>query len=253
MIVQDRHGAILDHLLRRPRLRLSSLQSRLKISRSTLRRDLMELEGLGKVVRLRGHVVHADHLKGEPTYDLRRSRQTTQKRLIGQLAAKLIPLNASVFIDAGTTTMEAARLLLDRADLRIFTNSLRIVRRAIASEAVASVVCIGGAIKPVSEALVGSPAIQWMQQLNFDIAIIGASGLNPDGASTTELSEADVKRQAIARAAKVILLADLSKWNAPSTVQFADWADVDALITESTVPQDLRRVLSQNRVESVTE
>jgi DeoR family transcriptional regulator, fructose operon transcriptional repressor len=251
MIVQDRHGAILEQLNARPRIRLTALQRRLGVSRSTLRRDLMELEGLGKVVRLRGLVIHADHLHGEPSYDLRRSHQVSQKQAIGKSAAKLAPPNASIYIDAGTTTMEAARLLLDRADLRIFTNSLRVIRRAVASQSPAVVTCIGGTLKPVSEALVGAPAISWLDGLRFDIVLMGASGLDADGPSTTELLEADLKRKVISRAKQVAILADLSKWNEPSAVRFANWDDIDLLVTESSPPAELADLLSRHKVRSI--
>ena len=251
MIVHDRHGAILEQLASRPRTRLASLERRLKISRSTLRRDLMELEALGKVVRVRGGVLHSDQLHGETPYELRRSHYASQKQIIGKLAAEQVPTNATVYIDAGTTTMEAARHLLNRADLRIFTNSLRVIRRALVSQSVAVVTSIGGSVKPTSEALVGAGAIGWLRDIRFDMALMGASGLEADGPTTTELIEAELKRQVISRAKHVLLLADLSKWNSPSAVQFAAWDDVNQLISESPPPLDWARTLAAHSVKSI--
>ncbi|HKP96867.1 MAG TPA: hypothetical protein VJ385_14015 [Fibrobacteria bacterium] len=62
---------------------------------------------------------------------------------------------------------------------------------------------------------------------------MGASGLAPEGISTTELSEAEVKRQAMDRARQRILLADGSKWGSPSSFLFSAWNSFEVWITDS--------------------
>jgi DeoR/GlpR family transcriptional regulator of sugar metabolism len=99
------------------------------------------------------------------------------------------------------------------------------------------VICLGGEIRIISRALVGYFALSWLDHLRAGWAFLGASGLSArEGASTTELAEASVKQCFIARAAKRVLLADASKWEAPSTVQFAPWKDFDLWITSFDLP-----------------
>jgi DeoR/GlpR family transcriptional regulator of sugar metabolism len=246
MIVQERHEAILRVLRRKPRIELPRLQRELRVSRSTLRRDLLELEHLGEVVRVRGGVVHAEFYKGEPTFERRRGRRVEEKRAIAVLAAGLVGENAAVYVDAGTTCLEVGRLLLKRADLRLFTHSIRLV--ADATDAEAPIVCVGGEYRRVSDALVGGLTASWLKQLRFDVAFVAASGLDADGCSTTEMTETIVKQEVLRRSARRILLADSEKWDCPSAVRFDDWSNIDDWVTDSGLPADARAAIRGKNV-----
>src|SRR5947207_14218651 len=105
MFVHDRHSQIAARLARRPRWTVTQLQKEMGVSRSTLRRDLLELEQRGDIVRVHGGVVHRDFLHGEPTFDRRGKQSVAAKRAIGAAAAQLVPDNASVYLDDGTTRL----------------------------------------------------------------------------------------------------------------------------------------------------
>jgi DeoR/GlpR family transcriptional regulator of sugar metabolism len=95
---------------------------------------------------------------------------------------------------------------LDRPRLRIFTNSVPLL--ALAGDARATLVAIGGEVRGLSLALTGAFALQWLENLRFDVAVIGASGIDAEsGASTTETAEAGIKTQALRHATRRILVA----------------------------------------------
>lgn len=239
MFVQERHRAILTSLKRRPRVATELLQGELGISRSTLRRDLMELEHLGEVVRVRGEVVHADFLRGEPSFDRRRARRIAEKQAIARRAAELVAPNSTIYIDAGTTCLEVGRLLMKRPDLRLFTHSIRLVSHATDSEA--AVVCVGGEYRRVSDAVVGGLTASWLAELRFDIAFVAASGLDEAGLWTTELSECAVKAAILARSRRNVLVADSEKWGDPKAVRFAGWGRVSDFVTDAGLAEAPRR------------
>jgi DeoR/GlpR family transcriptional regulator of sugar metabolism len=241
MIVQERHGAILRVLSRKPRLDLLRLQREVGVSRSTLRRDLLELEHLGEVVRLRGSVVQADFYKGEATFERRRGRCVEEKRSIATLAVGLVEANASIYIDAGTTCLEVGRLLLKRADLHLFTHSIRLVADSV--DANASIVCVGGEYRRISGAVVGGLTAHWLGQLRFDVAFVAASGMDGEGCTTTEMTETQVKQEVLRRSARRILVADSQKWNHPSTIRFDDWSKIDEWVTDAGLPAAVRRIV----------
>ena len=63
--------------------------------------------------------------------------------------------------------------------------------------------------------------------------MVGASGLDPrEGCFTTELSEAEIKKQILARASHRLLLADFTKWGRTSTVRFAPWTDFNGWVAD---------------------
>ncbi len=49
-----------------------------------------------------------------------------QKQLIGEAAARLVPDNASLFINIGTTTEEVAKALSNHSGLLVITNNLHV-------------------------------------------------------------------------------------------------------------------------------
>ncbi len=231
MLAHERQEAIMEALQRRPSLAIQDLFSHIKASPATVRRDLAFLEKKGMLVRTHGGVVHPDHLSGEPTYDQRLREAPSGKKAIAEKAAGMVPQGATVFVDSGTTCLEVGRILLGREDLALFTNSSPLIN--IPFRRSARLVSIGGELREISRAMVGGLALEWLAKLRFDIAFIGASGLATEGISTTELSEAEIKRQVMARAKKSILLADGSKWENPSAFLFSAWNSFDIWITDS--------------------
>ncbi|HAI11755.1 MAG TPA: DeoR/GlpR transcriptional regulator [Phycisphaerales bacterium] len=233
-MLHKRQQQIRQILAHHPRCGVQELQDKLGVSRATIRRDLIDLEQQGVLVRVHGGVVHSDYLAGEPTFDRRHQQRSIQKRRIGQTASELIKSNQTVFIDAGSTCLEVARRLLLREDIKLFTHSVRVLVEAQRGQA--DVTCIGGTLRRVSEALVDTFALNWLENLHFDVAIIGASGLClKQGLSTTELSEAAVKQEVITRSEQVILAADSSKAGHPTAVNFAKWDQVSDWVVDQKI------------------
>jgi DeoR/GlpR family transcriptional regulator of sugar metabolism len=123
------------------------------------------------------------------------------------------------------------RALLLAQEVTICTNSLALL--AEPQNPRAQVNSVGGEVRTLSRALVGGLSLRWLGHLHFDLAFIGASGLSiEDGASTTELTEASIKRECAARSRRAVLVADAGKWNQPVAVQFAGWSAFRDFITD---------------------
>ena len=241
MFAQTRQQQITKAVERHRRISVAALQSQLGVSAATLRRDLTFLAQTGRIVRAHGGVIHPEAVSGEPAFARKVRTAPAVKAALAATAAALIPDGATVFIDAGSTTLAAGRLLLARTGLTVFTNSLPLL--ASGDIGGARLVALGGEVRPISRALVGGLATDWLAHLRFDFAVVGASGLDlADGASTTELLEASVKQAALARATRTILIADATKWARPAAIRFAPWTDFDDWVTDHrpTRPESTR-------------
>jgi DeoR/GlpR family transcriptional regulator of sugar metabolism len=241
MFAHDRHQKIAATVERHRRISVAALQRQLGVSAATLRRDLTLLEQTGRIARAHGGVLHPDSVAGEPAFARKVRTAPGTKAALAATAAALIPGGATVFIDAGSTTLAVGRLLLARTDLTLFTNSLPLLE--VSRSGGARLIALGGEVRPISRALVGGLAMDWLGNLRFDFAVIGASGLDlTDGASTTELMEATVKQAALARSRRAILVADATKWGRPASVSFAPWSDLDDWVTDHrpTRPESTR-------------
>ncbi|MBI2496860.1 MAG: DeoR/GlpR transcriptional regulator [Opitutae bacterium] len=235
MLVPDRQRTILRLLSDRGRLTLAEIQSRLGISAATARRDASQLSAAGLARRTHGGLLPPDFSLSEPAYSRKAEKATGIKVRLGRAVAELLPEDGSIFIDAGTTCLEVGRALLDRPHLRIFTNSVSLLA--------------GGEVRKISLALTGALAQGWLEQLRFDVAVIGASGLDQEsGVFTTELNEASVKVEALRRTRLRILVAHGEKWARPSAVQFARWTAFHHLVTDTAPMRNERAALDSAKV-----
>lgn len=231
MFAEERHNAIRKIVREHRRLSFAELQEKIQASPATLRRDLTELEKSGDILRVHGGVLDPRYVRSEISFDERLLRNRTAKKSIAETAAALIPPGVSVFVDAGSTCLEAGKMLLRRKDVRVISHSVALLSLSLHGEA--EFLCIGGELRRVSGALIGAEAIGALSHLRADYAFLGASGLDAEGCFTTEVTEAEMKKAILARSNHHILLADISKWNTASTVQFTGWQEIHEWITNA--------------------
>ncbi len=234
MFAQERQKQILSLLERKRRLKVHDLQRHLKVSSATLRRDLSEMEKTDRIVRVHGGVIHPAFFAGEPSLEEKRRSSLREKREIAIQVNMSIPDGSSILIDSGSTCLEAAKLLKDRSDLTLITNSTPLLQSCRNRQA--RVISLGGEVRSISGAMVGSLTLKWLQQIRADFALIGASGLSVKGPSTTELQECAVKQAMIQSTGKAWLLVDHTKWNHPSVFNFAALSDFDRIFCDKALP-----------------
>ena len=235
MFAHERQEKIVTLVAKSHRMEVQELMRILGVSAATLRRDLAYLEQKDRVVRVHGGVCHPSAMSSEPNFGQKAAMSVKSKTMIAQAVFRAIPQGATVFIDGGTTCLEAGRLLRSRADLTIITNSLPLI--STHEQFAARLLVLGGERRSVSSALVGDLSLSSLGRLRADFALIGASGLHAhDGAGTTELLESEVKREWIARSKQAFLLADSSKWAVTAPVYFARWEEFDKFFTDNKPP-----------------
>ncbi len=234
MTTLERRRQILNFLRERKTVSIHDLQQCTEASPATLRRDLSFLESERKLVRTHGGAALPEFLIGEPSFSLRQQADAGAKRRIGECAAALDGLKGSVFVDSGTTCLELGKHLLQSPHVKVFTNSLPLLN--LACQLPCEIISLGGTVRRVSYALVGSLALDWLDHLRFDWAFIGASGLDAsEGAFTTEPLEAALKAKVLQRSSNKVLLADSGKWNKPTAVCFAHWSSFSHWVVERPI------------------
>lgn len=247
MLTAERHRAILRLLAEQGRVTMAEIAERFRVSTATARRDAVLLAGAGRAARSHGGLLPAKFFESGPGLRPAAGRATDLKVRIARRACDLLPHEGTVFVDAGTTCLEVGRLLLERPDLRIFTNSVPLI--ALASTARATLTGIGGEVRPGSLALTGALAQGWLSHLRFDAAVLGAAGLDlPNGAFAADLADAAVKADVLQRAMIRVLVADGSKWNRPAPVRFAAWNAITSLVTSDDLPRAARVALASAKV-----
>jgi DeoR family transcriptional regulator, fructose operon transcriptional repressor len=236
-------------ILRQSRIvRVEDLTRKLKVSTATVRRDLDHLEGLGEIRRVHGGAVGIESRLEEPLFDDKTSLAPREKHRIATAALRFVKPGLTVYLDGGSTVLELARLLRDRANLTVVTNSLRAALELAGRGP--RLILIGGELRRLSQTLVGPLTRFTLEELNVDIAFMGTIGLSlSEGLTTTEPAEAYTKEMVMQRAVKVILLADSSKAGKVSFARAGLLERVDVLITDRRLDRDFSEDLRKINIE----
>lgn len=237
MFAEERRMKILDMIEKNKSVKVSELTKKFCVSESTVRRDLMELEKVGKILRTHGGAVPKKISKLEVTFSEKKDRYSKEKEVIGKIAAKQIRDGETVVIDSGTTTYYLSKYL-ESKNITVITNSI-VLAYELSSRENIKVISSGGIIRSNTKAQVGPMAERTIRQFRVDKAFIGANGVSINcGITTPTLDEAVIKQAMIDVASKVYLLVDESKFGQVYSSLICDLNKVDFIITNSKRPEE---------------
>lgn len=244
----ERWNLLLELLARDGRLSVEDAARELAVSTATVRRDFEELARQQMLTRTRGGAVG-----NTVAYDLplryKTARHASEKERIGRAAAGMVAAGAVVGLNGGTTTTEVARALALRTDLNgsasggkltVVTNALNIANELAVRQHV-KIVVTGGIPRAQSYELVGPLARLVLEEVSLDVAFIGVDGIDTAvGATTHNEEEASVNQLIVARAAKVVVVADTSKLGRQAFARICGLDELDGLITDR--PEDMEEI-----------
>ncbi len=249
-LAPQRHERLLQIMSKEHVVRVEELARQLRVSSATVRRDLDELEGLGEIRRVHGGAVGIGSRLEEPLFDDKTSLAAKEKQRIARAALKFIQPNDTVYLDGGSTVLELARLLKDRSNITVVTNSIRAAIELAARGP--RLILIGGELRRLSQTLVGALTRLTLESLHLDRAFMGTIGLTlEEGLTTTDPSEAYTKELVMKHAQEVYLLADHSKVGKVSFTQAGQLERVRALIMDDGIDRKFAQRLRKLGVEVV--
>ena len=229
--------------------RVEDLRRELTASVATVRRDLEVLEEEGLLRRVHGGAVSMESRLEEAVFDDKTNQFSIEKRAIAEKAYKVIGQEGSLYLDGGSTTLCLARLLKERNDLTVVTNSLRAA--AEPADSGPRLILTGGELRRISQTMVGPLTSAVLEQVRVDKAFMGTMGFClKNGLTTTDPNEAFVKSLVAEQATQVVLLADSSKAEKVSFARVSDWDRVDLLISDAMLPAVFSKSLSKMGVKT---
>ncbi|MBD8869092.1 DeoR/GlpR family DNA-binding transcription regulator [Nocardioides donggukensis] len=253
MYAEERQEAMAHHVGRIGRVSVADLAEAYEVTTETVRRDLTVLERAGLLRRVHGGAVPADSLPvTEAALAERDLAHTKEKDRIARTAVALVPPgDATMLLDAGSTTHRLAGLLPRDRRITVLTHAVPVASR-LAGQANVELHLLPGRVRSTTQAAVGEDTVAALGRLRVDLAFVGTNGITADhGFSTPDPAEAAVKRALIAAARRVVVLTDASKFGAERTVSFARLSDVDVVVTDPGIRDEDRRVLDEAGVEVV--
>ncbi|WP_196259433.1 DeoR/GlpR family DNA-binding transcription regulator [Pelagibacterium limicola] len=234
-----RHEEIVQLARQEGRVHVEALAERFAVSVQTIRKDLNDLCAKGVLTRIHGGAVYPSGIENVE-YEARRQIAAAEKAAIGREVAGLIPDNASLFINIGTTTEAVGQALTGHKGLMVITNNINVANKMRVYRD-CEVVIAGGIVRGSDGGIVGEAAVDFFRQFKADYAVIGASAIDPDGALLDyDFREVKVAQAIIANARHVVLAADATKFERTAPVRIAHISQVDTFVTDRCTNPDLR-------------
>jgi DeoR/GlpR family transcriptional regulator of sugar metabolism len=223
-----------------------------ELSSMTIRRDVDYFQNKGEVVKVRGGARSVKFMMTsmDATFDKRRSDNIMSKRKIACVASKFVLSGKKIFFDAGTTVMALASSLSDKR-YNITTNCPHVAFELLKHQDVV-INIIGGTLNRTDLSISGTQSNKYIDSCDFDIAFIAPTGFSEfNGFTTGNWSECDVKRRAVKKSEKVIVLLDSSKFNKSMPYTFANLEDISMIICDVRPPERIVELANQYGVEII--
>lgn len=229
MLVAERQIKIMEMLQKNGSAQVDDLAKNLGVSTMTIRRDLEKLQDEGIIERCHGGAV----IKQEVAYADKQIINNEEKYLIAAKCAELVQENSSVFLDAGTTTYEIAKLISDIPGILVVTNDLEIAKLLCESD-VELLIC-GGRVQKSTGSMYGTHAIEMIEGFQFDIGFFGAASVDENFfVLTPTIDKVFFKRKVMKNCQHTYLAVDSSKFNKRATAKVSHLADYTGVVTNYT-------------------
>lgn len=246
MLTEERFKLILDILKEKKSITVSELVEELKISESTVRRDLTSLSKMGKLNKVHGGATFLEEGYNNEELDvkIKHTLNVDEKKRIGKFAASLIEEGDFIYIDAGTSTELMIDYINEKKAVYV-TNGIVHAKKLVQKGLEAFI--LGGQIKLSTEAIIGIEAVNNIRKYNFTKCFMGTNGIDLKAEFTTpDVNEALLKKEAINRSKKVYVLSDVSKFNKISSITFGS---LDKAIIITTKVNEKEFMNNKNIVE----
>jgi DeoR/GlpR family transcriptional regulator of sugar metabolism len=241
MLAEQRRVLILEAIARQGAARVAELARGLRVSRETIRRDIMRLEADNKLSKTHGGALALG--MAEPAVAERMQINIAGKRAIAGHAAEMVADGTSLILDCGTTALCLAEILVVRRRLTVLTNDLAVAAR-LAGRYDNRVYLLGGALAGDQSATFGDEARAMLAGHYADLAFVSPAVVSDHPWLMDYTREAAALHEAmIAQARATVLLVDATKFGRTAPARVAAFERAVALITDARPSAALLRAL----------
>ena len=239
----DREKYIIEQIQETGKVQVDALAKDLDVSAMTIRRDLDNLKKKGLVDRCYGGAV----IKTEIPYLDKQIKNAEAKKRIAKYAAALIEPNDTVFLDAGTTTYQIAKLLAGLQDVTVVTDDIQIAN-LLMNTSITVYMC-GGLIQKSTGCVIGNFTTEMVKDFCLDIAFIGAGAIDSNFNLLTPTSEKiSLKQQLVATCSKTYLVADSDKFHKKALLKINNCDVYTGVITDMVFSDEEKEIIEKRNI-----
>lgn len=225
---------------------IEELCKRFSSSKSSIRRDLIELERKGVLRRVHGGAISLQTSDDVMDFGNLSGSCHEEKARIGKAAAALVEDGQTVILGGGSTVAEVARCLNERP-IQIVTNSIPVAQTFWDSKR-AEVILTGGYLYPRLGVQLGPICEKMLHSVSADILIMGIRGITEAGISDTNSLIVESLRAMIRAVRKVVIVADHTKFGRDALIHVANLNEIHQVVSDKDLSLDFQRVLESHNI-----
>ncbi len=241
MIKSTRIQSMEEYIINKGVASMEELCKQYKISMNTCRNDVNELVKKGSIKKVYGGVTSNEQNKRSSlvSIDERKTQNVQCKRDIAKAAASFIEPGDIIYIDSGSTAQNILDYLDGKSKITIITHSLDVIAKASRMQGV-ELFCFGGKYQASTNCFIGMGVGNAFEHYNINKAFMGTKGITEDGSITdSSMGEFEIKKWAVLRAGKTILLADSHKFGRAGLMSYTNLDKIDVLVTDRMASDEL--------------
>ena len=227
---------------------MEELCEKFGVSKNTIRRDLIELEKKGSIVKNYGGVSSAvqSYDVGMLPFNARGRLMREEKQRIAERAAEFIKDGDYIFVDSGSTVCNLVDFI-KTMNVTVLTNNLDFIIRALPYPNI-QIITFSGILNRdyYSFTSIDERSAEILSSYNFTKAFMAATGVTVQyGAMNSLLSDNQLKTTAVNRAQEVYLLVDHTKFGKVTIKSYGSLEQIDTIITDEPPADEILESIQQ--------
>jgi len=230
-------------------MNLEELCRLLNASKSSVRRDFIELEKRGVLRRVHGGAISLQTRDEKLDFGRQSGSSHEEKTSIGKVAASLVEDHQTVILGGGSTVVEVAKHLGGKL-IQVVTNSVP-VAQVFWEIKLVEVTLTGGYVYPRLGVQIGPICERMLRTVSADVVIMGIRGITAEGISDSNSLIVESIRAMVHAARKVVIVADHSKFGHGAMLHVADLSEIDQIVTDQAPEPEFMQLLKENGIECI--
>lgn len=250
----DRINTIITILKEKNGATVKDLAITLNVSEMTIRRDLEFLNDNNIVNNVYGAAIYnnknnVDMIDSQYDLNSAKNSRSIHKNKIGKLAATLIEQGDTIIIDTGSTTEKLAyHIPLDK-NIHVLCYNINIMNTLILKPNV-KLTFSGGFYHSDTQMCESPENVHTIQMTRASKVFISAAGVHKSlGLTCATNYESPMKRAIIESSNQKILLCDSSKFGVIKSSYFANFEEIDIIVTDTLLTQDWIDIIERSKIE----
>lgn len=250
MLANERQDKIYDMIQHSRAVTTAMLVQTFGVSTETIRRDLLEMEQNGRLMRVHGGAVAKTEMKPFLNFDQRHKEFKAQKYALSVKAAEFIKEGDIIGVDCGSTAIYFAEVLKEKfSRLTVITHS-KDVFDLLCNHKDFTVILLGGHYSREDKAFYGELTLNTLRDLHIQKAFIFPSAISMEyGIYDFQKDLYQVQKQMMKVSDKTYILADSSKFEKTGLLMLDAMKQDYVYVTDASLPDAVAKLYKENNLE----